>query len=722
MRKFKNWVIGGIQQKVFNLVLFAIVLVVAAYTAVIAWQSSQLTELANNANDRQREAITTAVEQALDDRLTTNLGQTTQMEAYIANDMFNDLSRTVTSMADYATELYANPSAYATRDVALPDATTDGTTTVQLLTAQGVNTADPAIAQQVAVASGMSDLLTTLFNNAEVDSCYIALPSGIMLLADDHASSKFDDNGAIMPIDMTHRPWYTGAADKGGIYYTDVAADVFTGNVGIMCAMPVYDDGELVAVVGADLLLNNIAETVANSANGDDFIYIVNDQGHVVFSPKTEGSFMAREASDALDLRQSRGAIGDFIAQALKGVTTPTVIEADGTLYYMCGAPIESVGWAIVNAVGQQATDAAAAKTRDEFDSLVSTTQSEYTESLSRSLVTIIVLLLIVMALALTGALVLSKRIVRPLGLITKRVQSLGGDDLQFKMEDAYRTGDEVEALADSFAKLSAKTLQYVDEVTRVTAEKERIGAELNMATAIQASQLPRLFPPFPDRSEFDLFASMDPAKEVGGDFYDFFLIDDDHIALVIADVSGKGVPAALFMMVSRLLLKSHLQSGESPSEALMNVNDQLCEGNDAEFFVTVWVAVVQLSTGKGIAANAGHEHPALRRANGSYELVVYRHSPALGLMDGIPFAQHDFVLRSGDSLFVYTDGVPEATSANNELFGNDRMLAALNDNPDAAPSEVLPAVRAGVDAFVGDAEQFDDLTMLCFKYIGPAK
>jgi sigma-B regulation protein RsbU (phosphoserine phosphatase) len=211
------------------------------------------------------------------------------------------------------------------------------------------------------------------------------------------------------------------------------------------------------------------------------------------------------------------------------------------------------------------------------------------------------------------------------------------------------------------------------------------------------------------------------PSLEVGGDLPDVYELNGQTYG-VLSDVSGKGVPAALFMMVSRLLLKSHLQSGESPSEALMNVNDQLCEGNDAEFFVTVWVAVVQLSTGKGIAANAGHEHPALRRANGSYELVVYRHSPALGLMDGIPFAQHDFVLRSGDSLFVYTDGVPEATSANNELFGNDRMLAALNDNPDAAPSEVLPAVRAGVDAFVGDAEQFDDLTMLCFKYIGPAK
>jgi sigma-B regulation protein RsbU (phosphoserine phosphatase) len=345
---------------------------------------------------------------------------------------------------------------------------------------------------------------------------------------------------------------------------------------------------------------------------------------------------------------------------------------------------------------------------------------TEYSGSLSRSLTTIIVLVIIVMALALTAAFVVSKRIVRPLGLITDRVKSLGGDDLRFVMEDEYRTGDEVEALAESFAMLSAKTLEYVDEVTKVTAEKERIGAELNMATAIQASQLPRLFPAFPNRPEFDLFASMDPAKEVGGDFYDFFLVDDDHIALVMADVSGKGVPAALFMMVSRVLIKSRLQSGESPSEALMNVNDQLCEGNDAEYFVTVWVAVVQISTGKGVAANAGHEHPVLRRAGGTYELVVYRHAPALGLMDGIPFRQHDFVMHPGDSLFVYTDGVPEATNDSDELFGSDRMLTALNENPDASPNDVLVNVRRSVDGFVGEAEQFDDLTMLCFRYLGP--
>ena len=260
------------------------------------------------------------------------------------------------------------------------------------------------------------------------------------------------------------------------------------------------------------------------------------------------------------------------------------------------------------------------------------------------------------------------------------------------------------------------------DQMEKYEKEHEaatRMGAELSMATDIQASQLPRLFPAFPNRPEFDVFASMTPAKEVGGDFYDFFLIDDDHIGLVMADVSGKGVPAALFMMVARVLIKSHLQNGESVGEALENVNDQLCESNEAELFVTVWAAVIQISTGKGTAANAGHEHPVLRRADGQYELVLYRHSPAVATLDGIPFKEHSFELHPGDSLFVYTDGVAEATNAQNELFGTDRMLAALNRNPDAEPEEVLSNVMEGINEFVAGAQQFDDITMLCMKYNG---
>ena len=252
------------------------------------------------------------------------------------------------------------------------------------------------------------------------------------------------------------------------------------------------------------------------------------------------------------------------------------------------------------------------------------------------------------------------------------------------------------------------------------TEKTERLATELNLASDIQNNVLPNIFPVFPDRSEFDLFATMNTAKEVGGDFYDFFMIDQDHIALVMADVSGKGVGAALFMMVARTLIKTRAQMGGSPSEILHDVNNQLCEGNPAELFVTVWLGIVELSTGKGVASNAGHEHPVIKRKDGEYALIVYRHSPVVGAMEGMKFKEHEFELHPGDSLFVYTDGVAEATNSENELYGTDRLLNALNEDPEAIPEEVLKNVSRDINKFVGNAEQFDDITMMSFKYVGP--
>ena len=198
-------------------------------------------------------------------------------------------------------------------------------------------------------------------------------------------------------------------------------------------------------------------------------------------------------------------------------------------------------------------------------------------------------------------------------------------------------------------------------------------------------------------------------------------MIDDDHMGFVMADVSGKGVPAALLMMVSRVLIKSGLQNGKGPAETLESVNNQLCEGNETDFFVTVWCAVLEISTGKGIAANAGHEHPVLRRAGGGYELQVYRHSVPVGTIKDIPFRQHAFQLNPGDSFFVYTDGVPEATNEQKALFGTQRMLAALNEDADALPEQILENVTQSINSFVDGAEQFDDITMLSFRYLGPS-
>ncbi|MDY5846066.1 MAG: SpoIIE family protein phosphatase [Bariatricus sp.] len=335
--------------------------------------------------------------------------------------------------------------------------------------------------------------------------------------------------------------------------------------------------------------------------------------------------------------------------------------------------------------------------------------------------------MLLIAALNIAMALILYVVFVRH--SITKPVSKLA--DFTKKITEAgefnkqhieLNTGDEIEDLGSAFNYMLEELEQYIDNLEKVTAEKERIGAELSVATQIQASMLPCIFPAFPDRPEFNVYATMQPAKEVGGDFYDFFLVDEDHLAMVIADVSGKGVPAALFMVIAKTLLKNSAQTGASPKEILEKVNNQLCENNDAEMFVTVWIGILQISTGKMVCANAGHEYPAICKREGSFELLKDKHGFVLAGMEGARYREYELQLQEGDSFYVYTDGVPEATNADQQLFGTERMLLALNRNPHAIPEEFLPAVKAEIDAFVGNAPQFDDITMLGLYYRGPEK
>ncbi len=311
------------------------------------------------------------------------------------------------------------------------------------------------------------------------------------------------------------------------------------------------------------------------------------------------------------------------------------------------------------------------------------------------------------------------KRIISPINILSKATHKLV-DNLE-KEETftvAIHTNDEIEDLAHSFERMYEEIREYIKKVSTVMAEKERIGAELHVATQIQSNMLPSIFPPFPERKEFDIYASMDPAKEVGGDFYDFFLVDEDHLALVMADVSGKGVPAALFMVIAKTLLKNRAQMGGSPKEVLETVNNQLCENNDADMFVTVWLGIYEISTGIMRAANAGHEYPAVCRKDGKFELYKDPHGLVLAYVEGFQYQEYEFILHGGDTLFLYTDGVAEATNEANELYGTERMIAALNKKAGSAPGELLVQVRKDIDAFVKEAPQFDDITMLALRIL----
>ena len=344
-----------------------------------------------------------------------------------------------------------------------------------------------------------------------------------------------------------------------------------------------------------------------------------------------------------------------------------------------------------------------------------------------RSAICLIAVVVLLIALAIYRLWL--KGFMRQFNLLLKGIIRMGEGELE-PMASVPYTIQEFETMQQEIDRTSLALNQQMDTIRRMEREQmeqenmikeqERIVKELSTARQIQKSVLPHIFPPFPDRAEIDLFATMDPAKDVGGDFYDFYFIDEDHLCLVIADVSGKGIPAALFMMLSKRILEDLARQEPTPSTILEKTNDLLCDNNQAEMFVTVWLGILEISTGKLTAANAGHEFPAICKKGGSFELYKDTHGFVVGGMEGVHYKGYDLQLNPGDKLFVYTDGVPEATDGSGEMFGTDRMITALRSCADNTPEEILQGVRSAVDSFVGDAEQFDDLTMMCLEYKGP--
>ena len=337
----------------------------------------------------------------------------------------------------------------------------------------------------------------------------------------------------------------------------------------------------------------------------------------------------------------------------------------------------------------------------------------------------------ILITIALFSVLLLfrmKKAIVKPINAIADAAQQYTADKKagvhtteHFASLDIH-TGDEIENLALTVQDMEYDLTDYEKNLTRITAEKERIHTELTLANKIQADMLPNIFPAYPDRNEFTIYASMTPAKEVGGDFYDFFMIDDDHLALVMADVSGKGVPAALFMMMTMIMIQNQALTGKSPKDVLMSVNDQIFRNNKEQMFVTVWLGILEISTGKLIASNAGHEKPIIKHPEGDYEMIMDKHGLVIGAMEGIPYRDYELQLYPGSKLFLYTDGLMEAADEADDIFGSERALETLNRAKDAAPQALLKFVESEVKRFEGNAPRFDDLTMLCLAYNGPSQ
>ncbi len=313
---------------------------------------------------------------------------------------------------------------------------------------------------------------------------------------------------------------------------------------------------------------------------------------------------------------------------------------------------------------------------------------------------------------------IISKTIVRPVKQLSVAAGDyISNDENSIKFSSIYiHNSDEIGDLSNAMKKMESDINDYIDNITLITAEKERVGAELNIASKMQTDMLPKNFP---ERRDIDIFATMTPAKEMGGDFYDFFMIDDDHMALVMADVSGKGIPAAMFMIIAKTLIKIRTTAPGTPAQALWDINNKLCEDNPSGLFVTAWFGILTLSSGKLICSNAGHEYPALMHKYGNYELLENDNMPPLAAMEDLEYEDEEIQLLPGDRLFLYTDGVPEAKAPDGSRFGTDKMIEILNSKKDCTPEELLTEMKKKVDEFTGDSDPFDDVTMMSVIWHG---
>ncbi len=698
--------------------LFELIIVGAFTITITMLMRNTFIKSSEKAGTKAEHLSANSVQTQTKERLTENATN----KANYVNEIFAKFENSVKIEAETASRLYDNDDDYGDILLPRPSMKNKDKLAVQLLNSASISLKDPKIRHEAALLGNAGDVLYSINNNFEnMASCYLASESGIMIQCDYISQHKFDENGKLLPYEAAERPWYIGAKKTQRPFFTSLAKDIHTGRYCIMCGVPFYKRETFKGVAGAGLYLTDVENIVKDSKIGEDgYACIIDQYGKVIFSGNTDPEGELSVNDDVEDVRKTgNSGLVNLATDATDGKSGIESIEIDGKKAYVAYAPMEATGWSFLvildESIANKPTDALVDALSKSTEDVVNSSGQYVRNMLILTLIIIVVLLLV----SLTIANKMASKLSMPIVYLTEEVSKVQGDNLEFSW-DNNDAPTEIGFLARSFSLLTQRMKDYIRDITEITAEKERIGAELNVATQIQADMLPRIFPPFAGRDDFEMYASMNPAKEVGGDFYDFFFVDDKHIALVMADVSGKGVPAALFMVIAKTLIKNRTISGGSPSEILEDVNNQLCEGNDAGLFVTVWLGIIDITTGKGMAANAGHEHPILRRAGQQYEFVKYRHSPAVATMEGIPFKEHEFELYPGDTLFVYTDGVAEATNSDNELFGEERTLKALNRDVNAKPEIMLNNVLEDINEFVGDAVQFDDITMLAFNYLGP--
>lgn len=643
-------------------------------------------------------------------------------QAHQADDLILDVISDVEVLSKSMTRISQHPEYYNERTIADPLNDTIWSGQAYILYSNEDIARDKSMRHEIGIASTIQDEMVNIALTYKPHrvSVYAASEHGYFLTVD-----IMPDGGLSDEMDGTHifeareRTWYLAAKNAGKLVFSDVYTDYVTGKPCITCGAPYYDDNGFAGVLGFGMYLDVWHDVLMDPAVNPYPCFVLTDKGEVVVSSHPSGDLTV---STGNDIRKAlSGNMAKAAAEMVDKKSGVRYVEVNGIPYYLAFAPLKTIGWSLgiltpVDVVHNQADGI-----REMFLNLLKDFQTNVDASYHHFNLILAAALLVVLVLLLILSHVLAKQFVRPIHQLTTGVQDIAKGDLEKKID--VHTGDEIELLANSFNTMTSELQEYIANLTKITADKERIATELNVASQIQFSMLPNDFTLGGGR--FDMFASMVPAKTVGGDFYDFYMLDEHHLAFVIADVSGKGIPAALFMAAAKNCLKLCLLSMKNPDElekAVVVANERLCENNEQTFFVTVFLGVLDLRSGLLRCVNAGHNPPLLRRQQDGniFQPLRMKRNFAFAVMEDWQYVSDEVQLAEGDIIFLYTDGVTEAENKERSMYSMDRLAAFLNSESAGkahSMQDLLGCVWADLGKFVGDAEQSDDITMLAISY-----
>lgn len=664
-------------------------------------------------------------QEALIQRAKLALEQTAFDKANELDENLGKVKKDVIILSNMMTNIASNPEEYHSRNIFEPSKNDIDKITAQLLfSSEVVDKSSPILRQEIGLTANIQDFLIQINTNSNVIiSSYVASKNGFTIMVDRFAGRKFQ-NSDIKPdfYNATSRPWYIQAKKEDKTIFTDIVIDALGGGPCIICATPYYANGQFAGVVGMGTFLDNINEIILNTKIGDNgFGFVINKQGQIIASPHTTGDLITG-INNIKDLRQSTNtSLADAVQKIINEKAGLTEANIDGKDYYLAYAPMKNTDWYFVTAMEVDTVIAPAKETHENIINIATEYMDNLSEKTKMTVIGMIISISILLFFITYIGWSLADYLTKPIRQLSKGVQQIAMGNFNGKLN--IHTGDEIESLAISFNAMTTELQTYIKNLEQITAEKERIATELNVATNIQKNMLPCIFPPYPDRKDFDIYAAMYPAKEVGGDFYDFYLLDENHLVITIADVSDKGIPAAMFMVITKTILKNFAMSMTSPddfSAVVQCANRQLCENNEEMMFVTVFMGMLDLKTGKFIYVNAGHTPPMIRhkhKGDSTFEYLPVEKNCVLGINEEAQFKQQEVYLKQGDELFLYTDGVTEAINKEKKLYSIERLYSNLNKiNQKSSCQDILRDIKISIDEFAQGMYQSDDITMLAIK------